>query len=66
MHQTLTVEGDVSSEEICEICNEVLPQLNELVAPNVIWRSGPDGILQVCFLIVLSDLMRDHHDNYVR
>lgn len=65
VHQRLIVEGSTSSETLRDICTEVLPQLNELVSPNAIWRSGPEGILQVCFLIFLSELQLNRYDSIV-
>lgn len=63
LYQTLIVEGYVTPQQVMEIGKEILPQLNELIATNAVWRGGSDGILQLCFLVLLSDLLLNRSDN---
>lgn len=62
MHQALAVEGDVPAETIREVATRILPQLSELVGAQPVWQGGHNGVLQLCFLVVLSDLLRDVRD----
>lgn len=56
LHQSITCEGDISSEQVTHIAEVVIPQLNELNISMANWRAGPDGIVQLCFLVFLSEL----------
>lgn len=58
MHQILTVEGHLREEQIAAAAWKVIPQLNELIASKPKWHSGPNGVLQLCSMIVLSDALR--------
>ncbi len=62
LYQTLIVEGYVTPQQVIEIGKEILPELNELIATNAVWRGGPEGILQLCFLMLLSDLLLNRSD----
>lgn len=59
VHQTLVVEGDVSAADVRAVAERVLPQLNELVVPRPEWHGGHNGVLQLCFLMLLSDVLGD-------
>lgn len=65
LYQTLTMEGYASSQQISQIAKSLLPQLNELIGPMAKWRGGPDGILQLCFLVFLSDFLLNSPDAIV-
>lgn len=62
VHQALAVEGDVPAETIREVATRILPQLSDLVGARPVWLGGHNGVLQLCFLVVLSDLLRDVRD----
>ncbi|MBI4634967.1 MAG: hypothetical protein HY727_01330 [Candidatus Rokubacteria bacterium] len=59
VHQTLVVEGDLSVADVRAVADRVLPQLNELVVARPGWHGGHNGVLQLCFLILLSDVLGD-------
>ena len=57
VHQTLTVEGDIGADDIGTVADRVIPQLNELVVADAQWHGGHNGVLQLCFLTLLSDVL---------
>lgn len=61
-YQELSIEGEIGSDEVREVAAETIPQLSELLGPQPCWRSNHNGIFQLCFLLLLSDLLLDRPD----
>jgi hypothetical protein len=60
VYQTLSFEGAVSEQQIASVARECIPQVNELLATEARWSGGHNGVIQLCFLAVLSDRLREN------
>lgn len=53
----ITIEGDVSSEDISTIAPLIIPNLNDLVARIPLWAGGYIGIMQLVILAHVADVL---------
>lgn len=54
---TLTVEGDLTKEDMAFIIPRLFPNLQDLLALEPQWAGGMDGVMQIVVLSYLADKM---------
>lgn len=55
---TLTVDGDIRGEDMSYIASKALPEFEELIAVNPVWRDGAYGLMQLVILFHLSQKLK--------
>jgi len=56
--QVLEISGNISSLNIKKIANKIIPNLHELTAVKPVWMSDYFGLLQLIFLVYLSEISK--------
>lgn len=57
-HQAIRANGAIARDEIARAARRSIPQLQELVAAQPLWRENYEGVLQLVFLVLLQDLLQ--------
>ncbi len=61
----LSIEGDITSEDIEQIANLLIPNLEDLAIGHPEWETGYKGLMQLITMVHISDLLhRGRVDNY--
>ena len=62
VHQRLRVEGSIDSSRIQTMASKLLHDGNAPIAARPRWRGGHDGIVQLCFLLLLNRRLLEEAD----
>lgn len=54
----MTVDGDIHGEDMSYIASKALPEFEELIAVNPVWRDGVYGLMQLVILFHLSQKLK--------
>ena len=57
---SLSIDGEISSEDIEQVATLLIPNLSDLVVDNLTWQSGSFGLMQLVTLVHLSDLLHSN------
>ena len=57
---SLSIDGEISSEDIEQVATLLIPNLSDLVVDNLRWQSGSFGLMQLVTLVHLSDLLHSN------
>ena len=55
----LTIEGDITKEDIEAVAFRLIPNIEDLLGYNCSWQDGVNGLMQLITLIHLSNLMNE-------
>jgi uridine kinase len=50
---------DLESSNFEEIAFEVIPNIHEIISPKVKWSTGYDGLIQLIFLLMVSEKLKE-------